>query len=209
MLARDEADQILTRVREAGAEGDLIIDQGQALSLKAKDGQLEEHKVTSSQVFGLRVIKDGRVGTAYSEAADPESLQALVQQALQNASYAAVEPNEKILPNTAQLKTDDALLCPDDTASIDAKIDLALEIEARLASKPKVKNVPYNGVQDGLGERQLFSTAGLSALSRSRSTACFAYALLEEGENNAMEGLGQVSRQFSELQASRLVDSVY
>ena len=209
MLARDEADQILTRVREAGAEGDLIIDQGQALSLKAKDGQLEEHKVTSSQVFGLRVIKDGRVGTAYSEAADPESLQALVQQALQNASYAAVEPNEKILPNTAQLKTDDALLCPDDTASIDAKIDLALEIEARLASKPKVKNVPYNGVQDGLGQRQLFSTAGLSALSRSRSTACFAYALLEEGENNAMEGLGQVSREFSELQASRLVDSVY
>jgi len=71
MLARDEADQILTRVREAGAEGDLIIDQGQALSLKAKDGELEEHKVTSSQVFGLRVIKDGRVGTAYSEAADP------------------------------------------------------------------------------------------------------------------------------------------
>ena len=64
MLARDEADQILTRVREAGAEGDLIIDQGQALSLKAKDGELEEHKVTSSQVFGLRVIKDGRVGTA-------------------------------------------------------------------------------------------------------------------------------------------------
>ena len=38
MLARDQADQILTRVLDSGAEGDLIIDQGQALSLKAKDG---------------------------------------------------------------------------------------------------------------------------------------------------------------------------
>ena len=38
MSIASQAEQILDRVRAAGAEGDLIIDQGEALSLKAKDG---------------------------------------------------------------------------------------------------------------------------------------------------------------------------
>ena len=176
-----QAEQILDRVRAAGAEGDLIIDQGEALSLKAKDGALEEHKVTSSQVFGLRVIKDNRVGTAYSEAADGESLVALVDQALLNASYAAVEAHEKILANALKLETQDAQLSPIDQATVAEKIELALTIEARLAAKPMVKNVPYNGVQDSVGERRVYSTTGLEARSKARMMHCYAYALIESG----------------------------
>ena len=204
-----QAEQILDRVRAAGAEGDLIIDQGEALSLKAKDGALEEHKVTSSQVFGLRVIKDNRVGTAYSEAADGESLVALVDQALLNASYAAVEAHEKILANALKLETQDAQLSPIDQATVAEKIDLALTIEARLAAKPMVKNVPYNGVQDSVGERRVYSTTGLEARSKARMMHCYAYALIESGDKNAMEGIGQTARRFVELDPDRLVDQAY
>ena len=35
---------ILSKVVDSGAEGDLIIDQGQSLSLKAQDGSLENTK---------------------------------------------------------------------------------------------------------------------------------------------------------------------
>lgn len=131
MALEDQASQILEQVRAQGAQGDLIVDQGEALSLKAKEGALEEHKVTSSQVFGLRVIKDQRVGIAYSEASDAASLQALVDQALLNASYAAAEPFETIVPNGFSLETDDRLLSPEDPASVADKIALALQIEAR------------------------------------------------------------------------------
>ena len=48
---------ILERVREKGAEGDLIIDEGQTLSLRAQKGQIEEQKVSSNLIFGLRVVK--------------------------------------------------------------------------------------------------------------------------------------------------------
>ena len=209
MSLTDQASQILEHVRAQGAEGDLIVDQGEALSLKAKEGSLEEHKVTSSQVFGLRVIKNQRVGTAYSEASDPESLKALVDQALMNASYAAVEPFETILPNKFSLTTDDQILSPEDSASVADKIALALDIESSLAGKPHVKNVPYNGVQDMQGERRVFSTAGLTARSKARSVACYAYALIESGEQNAMEGLGQVARRFDQLDPKKLVDATY
>ena len=204
MSMQPKAQLVLDQVLQAGAQGDLIIDTGQALSLKARDGELEEHKVTSSQIFGLRVIKDDRVGTAYSEAADEQSLSSLVQQALTNASYAAPELNEKILVNEAHLTTDDGLLCPDEPASIEDKIALALKLERELSAKDKVKNVPYNGINDGTQERHVFSTAGLSASTRSRSCSAFAYALIEEGDKNAMEGSGQVARLLSDIDADEL-----
>ena len=209
MTIESHADQVLSLVVKAGDKGDLIVDQSDAISLKALNGQLEEHKVTSSRIFGLRVIKDDKVGTAYSEAADPDSLKSLVKQALTNASYATPEVHETILANEARLSTDDSIFCPLDSATTENKIQLALELERELASKDRVKNVPYNGVQDSTAERHVFSTAGLHASSRSHSCSAFAYALIEEGDKNAMEGSGQVARLFSDLDKTSLIDRVY
>ncbi len=205
MALQQNANQILDLVKAAGASGDLIIDQGQSLSLKAREGALEEYKVSSSQILGLRVIKDGKVGTAYSEATDPEALKSLVEQALLNASFAAVDAHESILANAAVLHTDDEVLCPHEDVGIDAQIDFALTMERNLAAKNRVKNVPYNGVQDNMGERHIFSSAGLSAYSKSRMCAAYAYALVEDGDKNAMDGVGQAARLFSELDLTQIV----
>ncbi|MDH5355998.1 MAG: TldD/PmbA family protein [Gammaproteobacteria bacterium] len=203
------AEQVLEQVINAGASGDLIIDEGEALSLKARDGELEEYKVSSSRIFGLRVIKDGHIGTAYSEAVDADALNSMVGQALDNARFVKVEPHENILPSSDHLKTDDELLCPQELVSVEQKIQMTLEIEGRLAAKDKVKNVPYNGVQDITSQRHIFSSAGLNAATRSRMCAAYAYALVEDGENNAMQGASQVSRHFHGLNASSVIDRTY
>jgi PmbA protein len=203
------AEQILDQVMSAGATGDLIIDEGETLSLKACDGELEEYKVSSSRIFGLRVIKNGHVGTAYSEAVDADALVSMVGQALNNASFVKVGYHENILPNSDHLKTDDELLCPQEPISIEQKIEMALEIESKLTAKDKVKNVPYNGVKDITSQRHIFSSAGLNALTRSRMCASYAYALVEDGEKNAMQGTSQVSRLFSGLNASTVIDKAY
>ncbi|MFT5656235.1 MAG: PmbA protein [Arenicella sp.] len=203
------AEQVLDQVKSAGGTGDLIIDEGETLSLKARDGELEEYKVSSSRIFGLRVIKNGRIGTAFSEAVDGDALSSMVGQAFNNASFVKVESHENILPNSDHLKTDDDLLCPLEHVSIEQKIQMALEIESKLNAKGKVKNVPYNGVQDITSQRHIFSSAGLSALTRSRMCASYAYALVEDGENSSMQGTSQVSRLFSGLNASTVIDKTY
>ena len=209
MTISDQANQVIDLVKAAGASGDLIIDQGESLSLKASDGELEEYKVSSSQIFGLRVIKDGKVGTAYSEAADSDALSSLVEQALTNASFTAIEVHENILSNEVTLKTDDLVLCPAEEVSIDEKVNFALKMESDLAAKSKVKNVPYNGVQDNTTQRHIFSSAGLNAYSRSRMCAAYAYALIEQGDKNAMEGIGQAARLFTALDANDIVEKAY
>ncbi len=203
------AEQVLDQVMSAGATGDLIIDEGETLSLKARDGELEEYKVSSSRIFGLRVIKNGHIGTAYSEAVDADALSSMVGQALNNASFVKVESHENILPNSNHLQTNDKLLCPQEQISVEQKIEMALDIERRLNAKAKVKNVPYNGVQDITSQRHIFSSAGLNALTRSRMCASYAYALVEDGECNAMQGASQVSRLFTDLNASSVIDKTY
>jgi len=203
------AEQVLDQVASAGASGDLIIDEGETLSLKARDGELEEYKVSSSRIFGLRVIKNGHIGTAYSEAVDADALSSMVAQALDNASFVKVEAHENILPNSDHLKTDDELLCPQEQVSVEEKIQMALEIESKLTAKDKVKNVPYNGVQDITSQRYIFSSAGLKASTRSRMCAAYAYALAEDGDKNAMQGASQVSRLFSGLNAASVIDKTY
>ena len=209
MSTEQTAASVLDRVRQSGAEGDLIIDEGQSLSLKAREGELEEHKVSSSQIFGLRVIKNDRVGTAYSEAADKDALDSMVDQALLNASFAKVEPHEKILPSTGSLATDDTLLCPRDDMAIDDKIDFALAMERDLAAKDKVKNVPHNSVRDTIVRRRVFTSAGLSASSKQRMCMAGAYALMEEGDKNVMEGTGRAARQFDHLDYTKIVEETY
>ena len=149
---------ILERVREKGAEGDLIIDEGQTLSLRAQKGQIEEQKVSSNLIFGLRVVKESRVGTAYSEASNEDALDSMVNQALLNASLAKIEPDETITDISGSLRTDDEMLCPVDNVSIEEKIAFTLSMEEELLAKEKIKNVPYNGVSDSIAQRSVFTT---------------------------------------------------
>ena len=203
------AERILQWVTEAGATGDLMIAEGSSLSLKARDGELEEHKVSSSQVFGIRVIKDDKAGVAYSEAADTAALRLMVDQALVNESYARTDTNEQIPDTELTLATDDALLAPTYDVTVEEKIDAVLRLERELAARDKVTNVPYNGVSDVTAAQRIFSTAGLNAVSRVRACFSQAAALVEEGDKNVMEGWGQGARRFDELDIDHIVDTAH
>ena len=209
MTMQKKAERIFDHVVAAGAEADLIVNTDQSLSLKANQGELEQYEVSSTQIFGLRVLQGGKVGLAYSEDDSTASLQSMAEQALSNAQFSAPDANEQLLPNTAQLESDDALLYLADDSSTDEKIDFILALESDLMAKPLIKNVPYNGVSDSTSERYVFSTAGLVAHSRSRSYTANAYALAEKGDANAMEGKGQFARQFKQLDKEVLVEQIY
>ena len=121
MNTKQNAQIVLDKVLEKGATGDLIIDESESLSLSAREGELEEYKISSSQVFGLRVIKDNKVGTAYSEASDLEALETMVDQAFTNASFAAEDEHEAIMDIQEKLSTDDEFFCPHDDSTVEQK----------------------------------------------------------------------------------------
>ena len=203
------ASRVLDQVAGAGAQGDLIVQQDASLSLKAHDGDLEEHKVNSTRVYGVRVIKDNRAGIAYSEASDAAALDSMVAQALQNAGFAREDGFEAIATGNGSLATDDAVLCREDDATVETKIDAALALERKLAARDKVLNVPYNGVQDVTAERYVFTTTGHTAHSKARLCSAYAYALLKDGDKDVLDGVERTARRFDDLDTAEIVDETY
>lgn len=199
---------IFNRIQGRGAEADVIVSESKSLSLKANSGELEEHSISHTQTYGVRVISDDKVGIAYSEANDEASLNWMVDQALQNATYSAAEPDEKILDSQHKLATDDDIFCPADEASIESKINLVLQLEQGLLEKEGVQSVPYNGFSESEYQHSIFSSLGLEAASRERKVYGYAYALAESGDKNAMEGSGQMFRLTEHLDIPGLVDTV-
>lgn len=198
--------QVLERVQQAGAEGDLIIDEGRSLALKARQGTLEEQAVSETRIMGLRVIQDQRVGIAFSEATDETALSWLVEQALLNARFNQVEAHERIPDLQTELASDDALLCPHSTMSTEARIELLLSLEQQLSRLEGIRNVPYNGLSERLSSRQVASTSGLRARSRQRMNFLYAYALAARGDITAMAGWGQAARLGEQLQAEPIIE---
>lgn len=210
MTDLDQAiDEVLTQVRAAGAEADLIVDEKESLSLKARAGELDEQAVSQSRIMGLRVVRDGRVGVAYSEAPDADARSWLVEQALLNAQHNRVSPHQQIAARAEHLMTDDALLCPDSTLSPEQRIEMLLSLEQALAEQPQIRNVPYNGFSEQVTGRTVASTGGLRARSRQRMNFLYAYALAAEQDTTAMAGHGEAARRGETLEVAPLVTRIY
>ena len=92
----------LSMASDKGATGaDVIGSKSESMSFNAAGGKLDEYKISQGQVLGIRVIKDNKVGLAYSESLDPKALEYMVQTAVQNSEFAKVDENQQIAINDA------------------------------------------------------------------------------------------------------------
>lgn len=200
---------LFTWLQEAGAQGDLMINESRSLSLKALNGELDEHTANSGRTLGLRVIRDDQVGTAYSEATDEAALRFMLDQALTNARYSEARPDEQIEPTSAATDADPVNLNPDDDTDIEARIAFVIELESRLSARSHIRNVPYNGLSDTLRTRSIYSTQGTSVSQAERMQFAYAMPLAAEGEETAMQSAVQAGRHFSDLDLDALIDSAH
>ena len=207
--AQKLAQVIFARVQQAGAEADLIINEGSSLSLKAQGGQLDEQVVASTFIVGLRVVLGEQVGAASSEATDPDALNFMVDQALANAHHSAARPSERISPLAGELIADSADLNPADDSTMDEKIGFIIDLERQLSARPQIRNVPYNALVDARQRQQILTTSGRYADQSSAQVVAYVYPLAEQGERTAMAASVAYARSFRELDGARLSDRAY
>jgi PmbA protein len=99
--------ETIDHVMKLGADScDVIVSTGDSLSLSAINGKLDKYKVAKTQVFGLRVIKNNRIGLSYSESFDKDAIAFASKCALENSVYSDINEYENIsIKNSIRLKT--------------------------------------------------------------------------------------------------------
>lgn len=196
----------MSRLADHKAEGDLIYSASKSLRMSAQKGEISTYNVSSSQVLGVRAIKDGRVGLSYTESFDDESLALLVKQALQNGEVSGVNLNERILDLNGNLNDEKSYMEPE--TDIGTKTAKALELESKVkAMDPRVVTVPYNGYSENEYQSHYLSSRGRSTSYADKSYSISTSALLDEKGKKATFYDFDVAHTFADLQWNRVIEN--
>jgi PmbA protein len=198
---RTEIETTLEWARKLGAdESDVILNEGNALSLSAQQGRIETYKVTSSRLIGVRVIRDHRVGISYSEDLSADSLRSMVESALRLTHAVEPDENQSITLGGAPVVDTNSKTYREDSTTLEEKIKLTLHLEDEIKRRdPRTQAVPYNGYAEGESHSFYGNHLGLRVYEREKSFNCYTSALLKNAEKQALFYRSSNGRTFSEL----------
>lgn len=199
-------EQVMNQVTDLKAEADLILDTSKSLKMSAQNGSISEYKVSSSQILGIRLIKNGQVGISYTEALDDDSLKILVRQALQNAESNEANLNEKILDLNGNLS--DVAAYPEGETDISTKTKKALELESEVKKREsRATAVPYNAYSENEYQSQYLTSKGRSTNYSDKIYSITSSALLDNLGKKALYYDYNLAHTFNELHWNKVVET--
>lgn len=183
-----------------------MLTTSKSLKMSVQNYLLSDYKVSSTQMLGLRVIKDNKVGIAYTESLDDESISTTIQQALSNAETADENVYEQIMDLSGEIM--DIKIPVMDEVSTEDKIKNVLELEAHPKRLDKrVQAVPYNGYSEQDVDYHYLSSKGRYGLYNDESYSIWSSVLLIEGDKKSTYYDFHRAHRFSELNWKKIVEN--
>ena len=199
-------ERVINEITDHKAESDVIFSTSKSLSMSSQNGNISSYKVTSSQILGVRVIKDGKVGISYTESMDDASLKLLVKEALDNASLSEANPHERILEISGNIADEE--IYPEADVDIAIKTKKALELESRPKQlDERVVAVPYNSYSENEYKSLYLSSRGRSTNYSDKTYSITSSALLDEKGKKANFYDFNLSHKFADLQWDKVVET--
>lgn len=203
----------ISMAKELGAQGsDVIANKSQSMSFKAAGGKLDEYKISQGQVLGIRVVKNNKIGLAYSESLDENAISYMVKTAMSNSEFSKENKDEKISSeSTGTLEVIDPDLNQTENVSVEDQIALTLSLESEvLKADKRARNAPYNGLTMSQSDMFFANSADRFCFHTEKNHSCYTSALLSEDGQNAMHYHVMIGRKFSDLNVKSVVDeSIY
>jgi PmbA protein len=147
------------------------------------EGEVEHFVSAQSQGIGIRVIRDGRTGTAYAGSLDESVIADVLAQARDNARYGTVDPYaglaepDGVAPIPQVLWNDELAAWPTDD-----KVEMAKELEKRaLAADRRVRTEEAN-YEDDWSESAFATTTGIRVSGRGNSCYVSVATLADDGD---------------------------
>jgi PmbA protein len=176
----------------AGGEGvEAFAQQSTRTEVNAFEGEVERLTSASSSGLGVRVVRQGRLGYAYTADLSDEGLRQCLAEARANLEVSTEDPGN-VLPDAAEHQPLDGVFDPEQVdIAPERKVALALDLEARTrAADPKVSKVETAQYGDVVSTVALASSKGVTGSFSLTRAWCFAVALAnQDGESQTGYGV--------------------
>jgi PmbA protein len=201
---RDFLESIIEKLSSHGAESDLIFSTNKSLKMSAQKGEISEYKVSSSQVLGVRVIKEQRVGISFTEALDEESVNFMITEALRNAQNSHENMHEKILGHSGELV--DCTFYAEEEVELSTKIKKTLELESLVKKGDSlVTSVPHNSYAENEFTSVYLSSSGRFTRFRDKVFSVSTSALMDKNGKKANYYDSHLAHRFCELDWDKVI----
>jgi PmbA protein len=171
---------LVRRARERGVDAEVLGTSQRMLTLSATSGRVDEISHASRGGVGVRVVSDGRVGYASSEALDEGSLEWTLDEAIENAGLQS--PRGAVLAAGGPLGRHD-LVGEGLSAPVEAKAASVEHLEVALRADPRVDAVYAARYSESERELVLGSTLGADGGYRNGYAALWASPIMKRGDS--------------------------
>jgi PmbA protein len=185
------ARRALDRGRRLGADLEIYVQEGSTASIKVFGGEVESISVARPRGLGVRAVKAGRVGYAFTADLSDPGLDAVLAGALANVEATDPDPFAGLPARAAvPYPAIPGLWRPGvGRTGLNDKVELALELERRALACPLVDTVEESVYSDEESRMAICSTTGVEA--EADHSFCFVYAQAHAGrEGDRQSGLG-------------------
>jgi PmbA protein len=188
-----ELDAVVERLvaDAAGGEGvEAYAELTTETQVNAFKGEVERLTSASSSGVGVRVVKDGRLGYAYTADLSDEGLRECLTEARANLEVSSEDPGN-VLPEASGHEALEGIFDPRQASvAPERKVALALDLEARTrAADPKVTQVESARYGDVVGQVAIASSNGVRGSFAVTHAWCAAVALAAE-DGQSQVGFG-------------------
>ena len=186
---------------------EILLSANNSFSVSISEQEIESFKYADAKGIGVRVIKDGKVGYAYTEKFDEETFKMIVDEAIENCKYS--EDDEVVVmenyPSISQKL--DVYSAELDKVDMNDKIQLAKDLEkfAKDADEA-IFNVPYSAMGDGTSFVKVANSKGLDKEDAQNYTYAYVAVLAAKDDDKRMGMDFCITRDFSEFDAKKLAD---
>lgn len=184
MDIRDFKDQVFAAGRKAGLEDmEVYVSRSKDFSVRVYQKEVDDYTVSVEQGVGFRARYGGKVGYAYVEAVEKDSIQLLVDGAKANAQIIDSTDEIVFFEGSSEYPRVSAYSEELEKVSAEEKIQFAkaLETEA-FAADPRVAMVNWSTAGYGETEVYIANTKGLEQSSSRNGAFSYVAAVVKEGE---------------------------
>ncbi|WP_026584074.1 TldD/PmbA family protein [Bacillus sp. J33] len=179
---------------------ELYYERDEKFACELYKGEIDSYE--TSEVFGtsFRGIYEGKMGYAFTEKLDEESLSFLIENAKENSQFIEDELQEEIFAGSEKYKEGNFYSTNLAEVSIPEKINLLKEIEKHIyAYDERVAGTDYFMLSSGETERAIMNSKGLSLQEKKNHIGVYISVIVKKGDQVKNGVFSKFTREFSSL----------
>ncbi|MBA2668582.1 MAG: TldD/PmbA family protein [Trueperaceae bacterium] len=198
-------DFLIRRAGERSIAAEVLATSERRLSLSVKGGSVDELTAASRGGVGIRVVVEGKVGYASTEALDTESLEWVLDEAVENAALQHAE-GAVLVAGRALGRHD--LLGEGLSAEVADKVAGVLDLESGLRADARVDVVYQASYRESEAQAVIGSTAGADGGYRNGYASYSATPIMKLGDSVKQGSDVDISKEFHALDPNQTAHKV-